>query len=454
MASIVDRVRNSVNAFLRADTQPEKYRQDYEHGGYTSYGSRPDRPIRRMIQDRSIISSVYTRLSIDVASIPIEHVRVDEEGRFESSIKSGLNDCLTVEANIDQAARHFRQDVALTLFEKGVVALVPVDTTDDPDKTESYDIITMRVGEIVTWYPYHVRVSVWNERLGRHEEVIMAKKNVAIVENPFYQVMNEPNGTLQRLLQKLAYLDANDAKTSASKLDLIIQLPYTIRDDQRREQAEQRRQDIEMQLTGSTHGIAFSDATEKITQLNRSVENNLLPQVEALTKQLFAQLGLAESVFDGTADEATMLNYRNRTLEPIVTAIAEAIKRTFLSKTARTQGQSIEFMMDPFRLVPLSDLAELGDKLLRNSILTANEFRAIIGYRPIKDGKSDQLTNPNMPEDKSPQPTPDSADTPEPSGDPTDSKDGEATFHSELMRVRDEYKAAKENVKLRFQNQT
>lgn len=442
MASIVDRVRNSVNAFLKADSKPEEYRQDYQHGGYTSYGQRPDRASRRMIQDRSLISSIYTRLSIDVASIPIEHVKVDAEGRYESTVNSALNSCLTVEANIDQAARHFRQDVALTLFEKGVVALVPVDTTEDPSVTESYDIITMRVGEIITWYPYHVRVSVYNERLGRHEEVIMAKKNVAIVENPFFQVMNEPNGTLQRLLQKLAYLDANDAKTSASKLDLIIQLPYTIRDDQRREQAMQRSQDIEMQLTGSTHGIAFSDATEKITQLNRPVENNLFPQIEKLTAQLFAQLGLAESIFDGTADEATMLNYRNRTLEPIVSAITEALKRTFLTKTARTQGQSIEFMMDPFRLVPLSELAELGDKLLRNSILTANEFRAIIGYRPIKDGKSDTLTNPNMPEDKSVSAAAESDNT-EPVSD-------DETYQSALAQAREAYKLAREEATKKY----
>lgn len=397
MASIVDRVRNSVNAFLKTNNKPEEYRQDYNHGGYTSYGSRPDRIIRKMVQDRSLIASIYTRLSIDVASVPIEHIRVDKQRRYLETLDSSLNSCLTVEANIDQAARQFRQDIALTLFDKGTVALVPVDTSADPAVTDSYDIITMRVGEIVTWYPYHVRVSVYNERLGRHEELIMAKKHVAIIENPFFQVMNEPNGTLQRLLQKLAYLDANDAKTSASKLDLIIQLPYTIRDDFRREQAEQRRNEIEMQLTGSTHGIAFSDATEKITQLNRPVENNLYPQIEKLTVQLFAQLGLAESVFDGTADEATMLNYRNRTLEPIISAITEAMERTFLSKTARTQGQAIDYMMDPFRLVPLSELATLGDKLIRNQILTANEFRAIIGYRPMADGKSDVLSNPNMP---------------------------------------------------------
>lgn len=402
MASIVDRVRKSVNAFLRADAQPETYRQDYQHGGYTSYGQRPDQGNRRRIQDRSIISSIYTRLSIDVASIPIEHIRVDEEGQYLNTINSALNSCLTLEANVDQSATHFRQDIALTLFEKGAVAIVPIDTTEDPAKTDSYDIITMRVGEIVTWYPYHVRVNVYNERLGRHQEIVVAKKNVAIVENPFYQVMNEPNGTLQRLLQKLAYLDANDAKTSASKLDLIIQLPYTIRDDQRRTQAEQRRHDIEMQLTGSTHGIAFSDATEKITQLNRPVENNLYPQIEKLTAQLFAQLGLAESVFDGTADEATMLNYQNRTLKPIVSAISEAMRRSFLTKTARSQKQSIDYVMDPFRFVPVGTLSELADKLLRNAILSANEFRAILGYRPIKDGKSDSLNNPNMPESQTP----------------------------------------------------
>ena len=399
MASIIDRVRNSVNAFIRADNQPDKFRQDYNQGGYTSYGIRPDRSSRRMIQDRSLIASIYTRLSMDVASIPIEHVRVDPNHRkYLATIHSSLNSCLTLEANIDQAARQFRQDIALSLFDEGAIAIVPVDTTEDPEKTDSYDIVTLRVGKIVAWYPYHVRVSVYNERLARREEMVMSKKVVAIVENPFFQVMNEPNGTLQRLMRKLSYLDTIDEQTSSGKLDIIIQLPYTIRDDQRREQAENRRRDMEMQLTGSKYGIAYSDATEKITQLNRPAENNLLTQVEKLTAQLFSQLGLAESIFDGTADEATMLNYQNRTLEPIVSAITEAMERTFLSKTARTQGQAIEYRMDPFRLVPLAQLADLGDKLLRNQILTANEFRAIIGYRPMDDGKSDQLSNPNMPE--------------------------------------------------------
>ena len=401
MASIIDRVRTSVNAFLKSDKQPDQFRSDYNQGGYTSYGVRPDRTSPRRIQDRTLISSIYTRLSIDIASIPIEHVRVDrDQRRYLETINSSLNSCLTVEANIDQGARHFRQDMALSLFDKGVIAIVPVDTTEDPEKTDAYDVVTMRVGEIVTWYPYHVRVKVYNERLGRFEEMIMSKKIVAIVENPFFQVMNEPNGTLQRLMRKLSYLDTIDEQTSSGKLDIIIQLPYTIRDDQRREQAESRRRDMEMQLTGSKYGIAYSDATEKITQLNRPAENNLLTQVEKLTAQLFSQLALAESVFDGTADEATMLNYQNRTLEPIVSAITEAMERTFLSKTARTQGQAIEYRMDPFRLVPLSQLAELGDKLLRNKILTANEMRAVIGYRPINDGSADTLSNPNMPSDK------------------------------------------------------
>ena len=400
MVSIVDRVRTSVNAFLNADAQPEKYREDYVHGGYTSYGIRPDRSVRRMIQDRSLISSIYTRLSIDVASIVIEHIKNDDQGRYLETVKSRLNECLNLEANIDQGARHFKQDMALSLFDKGVIAIVPVDTTADPNKTTAYDVLSMRVGEILTWYPYHVRVRVYNERLGRFEELVMSKRAVAIVENPFFQVMNEPNGTLQRLMRKLSYLDTIDEQTSSGKLDIIIQLPYTIRDDQRREQAENRRRDMEMQLTGSKYGIAYSDATEKITQLNRPAENNLLTQVEKLTAQLFSQLGLTESVFDGTADEATMLNYQNRTLIPIVEAITESMKRTFLSRTARTQGQAISYRMDSFRLVPLSQLAELGDKLLRNKILTANEFRAIIGYRPMQDGVSDTLSNPNMPSDK------------------------------------------------------
>ena len=400
MASIVDRVRTSVNAFLKQENKPETYREDYTHGGYTSYGIRPDRSVRRMIQDRSLISSIYTRLSIDVSSIIIEHIKNDEQGRYSETVKSRLNECLTLEANIDQGARHFRQDMALSLFDKGVIAIVPVDTTADPNLTSAYDVLSMRVGEILTWYPYHVRVRVYNERLGRFEELVMSKKSVAIVENPFFQVMNEPNGTLQRLMRKLSYLDTIDEQSSSGKLDIIIQLPYTIRDDQRREQAENRRRDIEMQLTGSKYGIAYSDATEKITQLNRPAENNLLTQVEKLTGQLFSQLGLTESVFDGTADEATMLNYQNRTLIPIVEAITEAMNRTFLSRTARTQGQAIDYRTDPFRLVPLSQLAELGDKLLRNKILSANEFRAVIGYRPMRDGVSDTLSNPNMPADK------------------------------------------------------
>ena len=400
MVSIIDRVRTSVNAFLKADNKPETYREDYTHGGYTSYGIRPDRSVRRMIQDRSLISSIYTRLSIDVSSILIEHVKNDDQGRYSESVKSRLNECLTLEANIDQGARHFRQDMALSLFDKGVIAIVPVDTTADPNLTTSYDVLSMRVGEIITWYPYHVRVRLYNERLGRFEELVMSKRAVAIVENPFFQVMNEPNGTLQRLMRKLSYLDTIDEQTSSGKLDIIIQLPYTIRDDQRREQAENRRRDMEMQLTGSRYGIAYSDATEKITQLNRPAENNLLTQVEKLTAQLFSQLGLTESVFDGTADEATMLNYQNRTLIPIVEAITEAMNRTFLSRTARTQGQAIDYRTDPFRLVPLSQLAELGDKLLRNKILSANEFRAVIGYRPMRDGVSDTLSNPNMPSDK------------------------------------------------------
>lgn len=401
MASIVDRVRKGLNIFLNADNKPGEYRDDIGAGSVTTYGSRQDRSVRRMIVDRTLVSSIYTRLSIDVASIPIQHIRVDKDTRnFTGVISSRLNDCLTVEANVDQAARHFRQDMALTLFDEGVVALVPVDMTEDPDETESYDILSMRVGRIVTWYPYHVRVSVYNERLARREEVIMAKKNVAIVENPFYQVMNEPNGTLQRLMRKLSYLDMIDEQSSSGKLDIIIQLPYTIRDDARREQAELRRKDIEMQLTGSKYGIAYSDATEKITQLNRPAENNLLAQVESLTAQLFSQLGLAPSVFDGTADEATMLNYQMRTLEPIVAAFAEAMERSFLSKTARTQGQSVDYMLDAFRLIPLSSLANLGDKLIRNRIMTANEFRAKIGLRPMADGKSDELVNPNMPDKK------------------------------------------------------
>jgi hypothetical protein len=367
------------------------------YGQYgASYGSRPDR-LRFTGDGKSIISSIYNRIGIDAAAIDINHVRLNDNGEFESNIDSLLNRCLTVEANIDQAARAFRQDIFMTMFDKGTVAIVPIDTTLDPTVSAAYDIKTMRVGEIVAWFPGHVRVLVYNEKSGRREEITLSKDYVAIVENPLYTVMNEPNGTLQRLIRKLGQLDSIDEQASSGKLDLIIQLPYVIKTDARKEQAEARRKDIEMQLSGSKYGIAYTDGTERITQLNRSVENNMQKQVEYLTTMLYGQLGLTESVFNGSADEAEMLNYYNRTLEPILTAVVEAMRRTFLSKTALSQKQSIKFFRDPFKLVPVGVMAEIADKFSRNEIMTANEIRVRIGMKPSPEPKSNMLQNSNMP---------------------------------------------------------
>ena len=361
-----------------------------------SNGSRPDRLRLRISNERSIISSIYTRLSIDVASVDMRHVRLDEEKRYIEDIDSGLNNCLTVEANIDQAARAFRQDVAMTLFDKGVAALVPVDTTINPEQSGGYDILTLRVADIVTWYPQHVRVSVYNEATAQREEITLHKSTVAIIENPLYSVMNEPNSTLQRLLRKLNLLDSIDELSASGKLDLIIQLPYVIKSEARRQQADQRRTDIEFQLKGSQYGIAYTDGTEKITQLNRPAENNLMGQVEYLTEMLYGQLGLTEEVMNGTADEKAMLNYWNRTIEPVLTAIVESMRRTFLTKTARTQRQTIQFFRDPFRLVPVENIAEIADKFTRNEIMTSNEMRQVVGLSPHKDPKADKLINSNM----------------------------------------------------------
>jgi hypothetical protein len=362
-----------------------------------SYGSRPDRVRLRISNERSMISAVYTRLSIDVASVDMRHVRLDENKRYIEDIESGLNNCLTVQANIDQAARAFRQDVAMTLFDKGVAVLVPVDTTINPEQTGGFDILTLRVGDVVTWYPYHVRVSVYNEIIAQREEITLHKSAVAIIENPLYAVMNEPNSTLQRLLHKLNLLDAIDEASASGKLDLIIQLPYVIKSEARRQQAEQRRADIEFQLKGSQYGIAYTDGTEKITQLNRPAENNLMTQVEYLTEMLYSQLGLTNEVMNGTADEKAMLNYWNRTIEPVLTAVVESMRRTFLTKTARTQRQDVKFFRDPFRLVPIANLAEIADKFTRNEILTSNEIRQVVGLSPHSDPKADKLINSNMP---------------------------------------------------------
>lgn len=338
-----------------------------------------------------------TRVSIDVSSVDIRHVRTDDQRRYLEDIDSGLNNCLTLEANIDQAARQFRIDLMMSLCDSGVVAVVPVDTSISPTKSGGYDILTLRVGEVVAWYPYHVRVKLFNEAKGVREEIVLEKKFVAIVENPLYTVMNEPNSTLQRLIRKLNLLDGADEQVASGKLDLIIQLPYVIKSEARRQQAEQRRKDIEFQLKGSQYGIAYTDGTEKITQLNRPAENNLLVQIEYLTKLLYSQLGLTEEVMNGTADEKAMINYFNRTVEPFLTAIVEAMRRSFLTKTARSQRQTVMFFRDPFRLMPISEIAEIADKFTRNEIATSNEIRQAIGWIPSKDPKADQLVNANMP---------------------------------------------------------
>lgn len=355
---------------------------------------------------KTIVSSIYNRLGIDVAAIAIQHVRLDDDGRYKETIKSGLQNCLTLEANLDQAARAFRQDMAMTLFDKGTIAVVPVDTTLDPKVSGAFDIKTLRVGEIVQWFPKHVKVNLYNENKGRREEVVLPKQIVAIIENPLYSVMNETNSTLQRLIRKLSLLDQLDEQVSSGKLDLIIQLPYVIKSEARRNQAEVRRKDIEMQLKDSKYGIAYTDGTEKITQLNRPVENTMLKQVEYLTTMLYGQLGLTEDVFNGTASEAVMLNYHNRTIEPILSAITEGMKRTFLTKTARSQGQSIEFYRDPFKLVTISDMAEIADKFTRNEIASTNEIRSAIGWKPAQDPKADELRNKNMPAAAEPAPAP------------------------------------------------
>ena len=385
------RLKHAWNAFTNPNTN-----ETWDLG--TTYSIRPDRIRSYISNERSIITAIYNRISIDAAAISIRHVRLDNNNRFLEDIDSGLNNCFTLEANIDQTARAFRQDNVMTLLERGVVAIVPVDTTINPLKSGSFDIKTLRVGDIIQWYPKHVRVSVYNDQTGRREEIVLEKKVVAIVENPLYSVMNEPNSTLQRLLRKLALLDSVDEQSSSGKLDIIIQLPYVIKSEARRQQAEQRRKDIEFQLKGSQYGIAYTDGTEKITQLNRPAENNLMKQVEYLTTLLFGQLGITPEVMNGVADEKAMLNYINRTIEPIMTSIVEACKRSFLTKTAISQKQSIEFFREPFKLVPINDIAEIADKFTRNEILSSNEFRQIVGFKPSSDPKADQLVNSNMPQ--------------------------------------------------------
>lgn len=389
--SFGSRLKHAWNAFTNKDPT-EGYPSNY---GATSY-YRPDRPRFTRGNERSIITSVYNRIALDVASININHVRLDDNDRFTSIVRSGLNDCLTLDANVDQTGRAFIQDVVMSMLDEGCVAIVPVDTTFDPRITGSYDINSMRVGKIVEWKPKEVKVNLYNDRTGQKEEIWLPKNMVAIVENPLYAVMNEPNSTLQRLIRKLNLLDVVDEQSGSGKLDLIIQLPYIIKTDVRRQQAENRRKQIEDQLAGSKYGIAYADGTEKITQLNRPVENNLLKQVEYLTNMLYGQLGISQAVMDGTADEKQMLNYNNRTIEPIISAIVDEMKRKFLTKTARSQKQSIMFFRDPFKLVPVENVAEIADKFTRNEIMTSNEFRQVIGMKPSDDPKADQLRNANI----------------------------------------------------------
>lgn len=405
--SFTDRLAHAWNAFSKVDNGSDPLERmttlEYVNSGY---GGRPDRHRLRISNEQSIVSSIYNRLAVDLAAIQIRHVKLDENSRFQSEVRSGLNNCLSLEANIDQGARAFLQDIAMTLFDKGVIAIVPVDTTLNPGVTGGYDVVTMRVGHITQWFPKHVKVSVYNENKGKREEVILEKRIVAIVENPFYSVMNEPNSTLQRLIRKLNLLDAIDEQSGSGKLDLIIQLPYVIKSDARKQQAEQRRQDIEFQLKSSKYGIAYTDGTERITQLNRPAENNLMGQIEYLINQLYSQLGLTPEIMNGTADEKTMLNYIHRTIEPLVEAVVEAMKRVFLTKTARTQGQSIMYFRDPFKLVPVGSIADIADKFTRNEILSANEIRSAIGYKPSTDAKADQLQNSNMPQPAPSEPEP------------------------------------------------
>lgn len=399
MPKFSDKLKHAWNAFKSEDEKRSEPYFRYDIG--PSYGVNPVRTRMSVMGDKSIIGSIYTRIGIDTSMVQIQHVVLDEEGRLKKHINdSGLDYCLNVEANIDQAATAFRQDLVMTMFEHGVAAIVPVDTTLDPTQTGGYDIQSLRVGRITQWFPSHVTVDLYNDRKGLREEVTLDKKFVSIVENPLYAVMNEPNSTLQRLIRKLSLLDAVDEQSSSGKLDMIIQLPYVIKSEARRQQANQRRADIEEQLRGSKYGIAYTDGTERITQLNRPAENNLWKQVQDLTEMLYSHLGLTPEVMNGTASEATMLNYHQRTIRPIMTAITESMKRTFLTKTARTQGQSLEFYRDPFQLIPIGSIAEIGDKFTRNEIMTANELRSAIGLKPSKEAKADKLQNSNMPADK------------------------------------------------------
>lgn len=396
--NIGSRLKHAYNAFMNRDPT-------YTPTG-SSYSIRPDRPRLSRGNERSIVTSVFNRIALDVASIDIKHCRLDENGRYVEDIDSGLNNCLDLEANLDQTGRAFIQDVVMSMLDEGCVAIVPVDTTLNPKITNSYDILSMRTGKILDWYPAHVRVRLYNDQTGDKEDILLPKSQVAIIENPLYAVINEHNSTMQRLIRKLSLLDVTDEQTASGKLDLIIQLPYVVKTDARREQANRRRKEIEEQLTGSKYGIAYTDGTEKVTQLNRSLENNLLKQIEYLTEMMYSQLGITQEVLNGTADEKTMLNYYNRTVEPIVSAIVDEMKRKFLTKTARSQRQTITFFRDPFRLVPVNDIAEIADKFTRNEIMTSNEIRQIVGMKPSDDPKADELINSNISQpDETMQPT-------------------------------------------------
>lgn len=389
--SFGSRLRHAWNAFLNRDPT-----YDFGYMAGPSYSKRPDRARFTRGNERSIVNSLYNRISLDVASININHVKMDDNNRYIETIKSGLNNCLTVEANVDQTGRALILDIAMSMLDEGVVAVVPVDTSINPSVSGAYDILSLRTGKITQWYPKHVRVSLYNENTGIKEERTLEKKYVAIIENPLYAVINEPNSTMQRLIRKLNLLDVVDEQSSSGKLDLIIQLPYTIRSEARKVQAEKRRNEIETQLVGSKYGIAYSDATEKIVQLNRPIENNLMKQIEFLTSMLYSQLGMTQSVLDGTADDKTMLNYTNRTIEPFLSAIVEEMRRKFLTKTARSQLQTITFFRDHFKLVPVGSISEIADKFTRNEIMTSNEIRQIIGMKPSSDPKADELRNKNL----------------------------------------------------------
>lgn len=400
--SVVDRLKSAWNAFRNADKEEENIwtqPQTESYYGVISSGSRPDRTRLTRGNERSIVNAVYNRIAMDVAAISINHVRLDEAGRFSEVIDDGLNRCFNLSANIDQTGRAFVQDAVMSLLDEGSVALVPIETSENPNRTNSYDIYSIRAGKITEWYPAAVKVDLYDERLGRHREINVPKRNCAIIENPFFAVMNETNSTLRRLIRKLNILDSIDEQTASGKFNMIIQLPYAVRSEKRKEEAEDRRKQIEKQLgTGNKYGIAYIDSAEKVTQLNRPLDNDLLSQIDYLTKQLYGQIGITEAIMNGTADEKEQLNYNNRAIEPIISAIVDEVKRKFLTPTALTQGQSIMFFKDPFKLVPVNDIAEIADKFTRNEIMTKNEFRQVIGMKPSDDPRADELRNANISE--------------------------------------------------------